>query len=133
MSVIAGQVVASYRRFDASLLFSVDGLIEEARKERLLKACEQLADRAHTLAIGECEESRTALLRVLDRWYLAAGVKPFSRRVNHSRDGDATLIETMKNLIPACEQARREMSEFDRKLVEACNPRQGEAGNGDAR
>ncbi len=120
MSVIAGQVVASYRRFDASLLFSVDDLIAEARKERLLKACEQLADRAHTLAIGESEPNRLALLRVLDRWYLAAGVKPFVRRGDHSADGEPTLIQTMKQLIPACDQARREMSEFDRKLVEVC-------------
>lgn len=128
MSVIAGQVVASYRRFDPSLLFSVDGLIAEARKERLLKACEQLADRAHTLAIGESEPNRLALLRVLDRWYLAAGVNPFSRRVDHSQNGDATLIETMKSLIPACDQARREMSEFDRKLIEAC--KKGDEING---
>lgn len=30
------------------------------------------------------------------------------------------LIETMRKLAPVCEQARQELREIDRKLVEAC-------------
>ena len=60
-------------RFDASLLFSVDYLIEaksdEDRKEACLVACEQVAARAHSWLNGENDPVKLALFRVLDSWY----------------------------------------------------------------
>ena len=60
-------------RFDASLLFSVDSLIEaksnEDRGEACLECCERLAARAHSWLYGENDPVKLALFRVLDSWY----------------------------------------------------------------
>lgn len=60
-------------RFDASLLFSVDPLIEakssEDRREACLECCERIAARAHSWLHGENDPVKTALFRVLDSWY----------------------------------------------------------------
>ncbi len=112
MSVIAGQVVASYRRFDASLLFSVDGLIEEQAKR------DQEERAAYDRHLTEMRDRHNAEIAggsiVID----SATIKQCERMEAICRDDG--LIEVMKQLIPACDRARREMSEFDRKLVEAC-------------
>jgi len=101
---------ATYKRFDASLLFSVDDLIaqseaefavaseaaapvanpyqaevdahekNEARREACLNACYLLSTRAHTFSKTCPSSVRDALFRVLDRWYRLSGVVPFVPR-----------------------------------------------------